>query len=625
MGKQSSRQRNTAVAMAIVLLMGCAGTPDTPPRRTAFPGAAPDGSTLGTESSANPGTTELAENPFFEGFDDALFSATREALSRGDWIAASLALPELAVSAPSPSQPPFPSEEAEAVAEAPTPTPSATALWIRYYDARIALLRGDLGYYEGVLTELVQEPLPATLELEILEHQLGVAELRGKKADQTVLAFKLAKAGGHPRRAVHACQDSLWTAAQDLTDGERAQLRNAYPGELSAWLDLATIHSVSPATEAADSLGTWLDLHPNHDAAPRATALLQAALRDAGAQQLTLLLPLSGPLTEAGDAVARGFLAGWYADPTSNVAVEVLDSRRFATPEEAYLAARERGASVVVGPLGKRQVDAMLSSAEATVPVLALNRPEQAHGSAALLQLSLAPEDEARQLARVAFAEGKRRALLLRPAGVWGDRMERALREEWQALGGQLPAMARYDKASGYSNVVRDALALDASAERSRQLRTLFPRGLETSGRRRADLDAVFLLSKGSDAARALKPLLDYHYAGDLTAYALSTADSGSNERGVNSDLNGLQLLAAPWRVSQAPLPGRENTDANRFDALHALGTDAYHLARRWWRSGPEAGLHFQGLTARLASDGNGALQRELVLAEFNRGRLRQR
>ena len=148
----------------------------------------------------------------------------------------------------------------------------------------------------------------------------------------------------------------------------------------------------------------------------------------------------------------------------------------------------------------------------------------------------------------------------------------------------------------------------------------------------------MFLLTRNSAEARAFKPLLDYHYAGDLPVYSLSTAlstlvstvpsatlSSAGRERratGAVSDLDGIEVLTMPWRAAGLELPGLEAHSGAGSDALHALGADAYRLARRWWRSRPETGLRFDGLTAHLAADRSGSFQRTLNLTEFDRGHL---
>ena len=634
MGRASIGAKGIASALAALLLASCAGSPVAPPPRREFPGAERDAAAGG---ATGPSTLNAGDD--IEDIDAGLFAATEAALARGDWLAATLALP--AAHRPALRDTGYDSAKPDSPRARSAPTaaaPSTTELRIRLYAARIALLRGDAPAHSRILEELAARALTLRLQHDVLQQRLLRAELNDDAAEQVALAFALAQAGGHPQRSPSACLDTLWAAAQNLDAEARAVLKARKVRALTGWIDLAALRGIESAAQSAEKLAAWLAAYPGHAAAPLAGALQEAARRDALTRQLALLLPLSGPLAGAGDALVGGFLAAWYADTDSGVAVDVLDSRRFASAAEGYRAARERGASLVVGPLDKGQVDNILAAADAAVPVLALNRATGGGANPAVLKLSLAPEDEAQQLARIAFAAGQRRALLVRPEGAWGERMQSTLRARWSALGGRLSGVAIYAERAGYSNALRAALALDTSAARARRLGALFPGALETSERRRADLDAVFLLTRNSAEARAFKPLLDYHYAGDLPVYSLSTAlstvvstvpsatlSSGGRERratGAVSDLDGIEVLTMPWRAAGLALPGLEASGGAGSDALHALGADAYRLARRWWRSLPETGLRFDGLTAHLAADRSGSLQRTLNLTEFDRGRL---
>ena len=636
MGRASIGARGMGSALLALLLASCAGSPEAPPQRRDFPGAEGSAAAGGVDTGPPPLDADSAA---MEDIDAGLFAAIEAALARGDWLAATLALPAPSRFPGYDSAKPGP-ERTRASPPTGAP-PHTTALWIRFYTARIALLRGDSPTHSRILEDLTARALPLRLQREVLQQRLLWAELSDDASDRVALAFALAQVGGHPQRSPSACLDTLWAAAQGLDAEARAGLKARKLPELTGWIELAALHGIESAAAAAEQLAAWRAAYPGHAAAPLASALQRAARRDALTRQLALLLPLSGPLAGAGDALVRGFLAAWYADTDRRIAVDVLDSRRFASSAEGYRAARERGASLLVGPLDKRQVDTILAAADTEAPVLALNRAASGDANPAVLKLSLAPEDEAQQLARIAFAADKRRALLVRPEGAWGERMQSALRARWSALGGRLPGVAIYAERAGYSNALRAALDLDTSAARARRLRGLFPGGLEASERRRADLDAVFLLARNSEEARAFKPLLDYHYAGDLPVYSLSTAlpanlstspsTGPSTERrgrrptGADSDLDGIELLTMPWRAAGLELPGLTANSGANFDALHALGADAYRLARRWWRSRPETGLRFDGFTAGLAADRSGSLQRELNLVEFDRGRLSAR
>ncbi|MEM1188735.1 MAG: penicillin-binding protein activator [Pseudomonadota bacterium] len=605
---RSGPVRRCAPALLFLISLAfsaCSDLPTQAPNRVAFPrGGEPED---GTGAFPDPGAEAIDEDlAALPPIDDGLFSPVRRALAEGDWLAARLALP-VARSGPGMEE---------------TATQRATDLWVTYYRAKIEYLRGDLESHASRIAELTAAALPVGLEIELLEHQLSVAEARGDEAARFDLARRLLDLGGHPDRTADACQDALWQAAQRLV-AEQSRPR-ADDTIARGWLDLATVlRNDRPPPEVLASLASWQANYAEHPGAGKALSLAEALRTDAGAERYTLLLPLSGPLAAAGDALARGAFAQYYAENAPGVVIDIVDSRRYEKVSDALQNRTGEAPAVVLGPLGKRQVAELLQFPPEGQAILTLNRPEQPLAAPTVLQLALAPEDEARQLAELAFAEGARRVLLVRPESAWGERISRVFEQRWSRLGGKLAATARYAEASGYSRLIRDALSLDASEDRGRRLRSLFSDGIETSGRRRGDLDAVFLLTRSSDEARALKPLLTYHYAGNLPTYALSTADAGGLDPARDRDLEGLRLLVMPWRLQEGAVPGLGDERASgSFDALHTLGSDAYRLARRWSVLHSDARPLQQGFTAELQADASGVLHRRLRPAEFSRGRL---
>lgn len=607
--RQDLPSRPLLVALGIALgLAGCGDMPTKAPERVDFPDAA-----AAQDDDPTPATDRPPpEDPV----DAALFAPVRAALDRGDWLAARLALPT------SPDRAAPAAETAAARSPASPSASASTALWHRYYVARIDHLRGDLPAWQARIAGLERGALPAGLTRELLQHRLTVAETTGDAEGALTLAARLYDLGGHAERPPEQCLTALWRAAQEVV--ANGATRGADP-LTRAWLDLARASATrGEPRERAAALQAWLASYPEHPAAARAGTLSEAALADARGDRLALLLPLSGPLAAAGDAVARGAFAAFYAERYPGLTLDVMDSRQL-DPGEALAVARERGTAVVIGPLAKLQVAAVLATPATDQAVLTLNRPEPDAAADGVLQLALAPEDEARQLAELAFSDGGRRALLLRPEGVWGDRMETALRARWESLGAAIATTARFGKASAYSEVLRTALTLDDSEQRSSNVRRLFG-ATETSGRRREDLDTIFLLTRNSEDARALNPLIAYHYAGDLPTYALSTADSGNTDRDRDRDLEGLRLLAMPWRLGTRAVPGLASAEASgSYDALHALGVDAYRIARNWRQLRSPAMLRVDGLTAAMTADDQGVLRRRLLPAEFDRGSLAAR
>src|SRR4051812_10012688 len=71
-------------------------------------------------------------------------------------------------------------------------------------------------------------------------------------------------------------------------------------------------------------------------------------------QHVALLLPLSGNLASAGQAVKEGFLAAYYASqPRPELAIEFYDTASQADINSLYQQAQQKGADFVIGPLTK--------------------------------------------------------------------------------------------------------------------------------------------------------------------------------------------------------------------------------------------------------------------------------
>lgn len=96
---------------------------------------------------------------------------------------------------------------------------------------------------------------------------------------------------------------------------------------------------------------------------------------------------------------------------------------------------QQDGASIVVGPLLKNNVEALMKS-NTPLNVLALNQPETVRSFPNICYFALSPEDEARDAAHHIYDQGKQSPLLLIPRSALGDRVANAFTQEWQKLGG---------------------------------------------------------------------------------------------------------------------------------------------------------------------------------------------
>jgi outer membrane PBP1 activator LpoA protein len=502
-------------------------------------------------------------------------------------------------------------------------------VYITYLQARIDYIRGKQGQALALLDTLNYPGIDPAQRYRILNLRRYILQMSGDYLESARLGDEILRLA--PASDAPALQRSIW---RDLQRIDTAQLEEAAGAAVDTrwqhWLELALL-TRAPLAAQLQSLPLWLQNNPQHPAAnPLPGGLGYLLTPPPGIQRVALILPLSGRLAPAGRAVRDGYLAGYYAARESGsppMDVMVLDQDSYGSASVAYDAALAQGASIVVGPLSKEAVAELNTRGDRTIPVLALNRLDAEDvtvaGSSALVQFALAPEDEARDIASLAFGQGARTALILRPAGEWGSKVAEALIGRWQDLGGNIANSVTYDGREDYSDSVKEALGIPASEQRAKEIRDILGANLEFNARRRQDVDVIFLLSSNGAEARSLKPLLAFHYAASVPVYAISSIYSGKPDPR-DRDLDGVRLVEMPWllgdntELRNAIAAGKTGSDS--FTRLNALGADAYLVQSQFLRLQAGADALFRGSTGLLSMDPQLQIERELELAEFDDG-----
>jgi len=504
--------------------------------------------------------------------------------------------------------------------------------YLSYLQARILYVRGDQSGSRDLLIALGQsKPYPA-LAHAVMSFQRYMNRMSGNYLTSAQLGDQLLRHTGDAAEA-ESLKREIW---RDLLRVKATQIETAIDNSADlqwrGWLELAKAETEAITTaEQVQALKQWHDSYPLHPAARTLPGGMDYLLDQPDKpEKVAILLPLSGRLAPAAQAVRDGYLASYYAGRAAgeqDLELEILDIVAFDSATTAYRTAVANGASFVVGPLSKQAVEELGNLPDRPVPVLALNRidGELPVGKTALVQLALAPEDEASQIAGIAFGQGARRALVLRPAGLWGNKVEQALRTRWISLGGTVAATATYSSREDYSNSMSTALSLPASEQRAREVRRMLAEKVEFTARRRQDIDVVFMLSKSGVEARSLKPLLAYHYAADLPVYATSNIFRGIPDPR-DRDLNGVNLVETPWLLGFNPelraaiSAGEAGSDS--YARLNALGADAFLLQSRFNQLQAGQNMLIQGNTGLLSLTPQLHIQRELRTATFDGGTL---
>jgi uncharacterized protein len=413
--------------------------------------------------------------------------------------------------------------------------------------------------------------------------------------------------------------------------GVRVEPRAIADNVVRGWLELAPLAATSarsPASATAD-IEAWRTRYPNHPASEIVASELLGLKPEAHevVSHIALLLPLSGRNGAVGTTVRDGFMTALYQMPVSQrPRIRVYDTAEVSAAE-AITRARSEGAEFIVGPLMKDEVVAAADLGDAKPPMLALNfMPSDRPGPANFYQFALSPEDEARQVARHVLADHRMRGVALVPEGEWGQRVLAAFRQEFEAGGGVLLDSLTLDTTrTDWGADINQVLRLTDSVARAKRLESVLGTKLEFEPRRRGDLDFIFAPSP-FNIARALRPQLRFHYAGDLATYA--TSDAFEIDPTANQDMEGLIFPDMPWMLGSdltesVRSAAREAwpTGGPRRNRYYAFGFDAYRLATAIRGAGGNtSAINVDGLTGRLTLDHDRRVQRELMWAQLHNG-----
>jgi outer membrane PBP1 activator LpoA protein len=482
--------------------------------------------------------------------------------------------------------------------------------------ATAALIESHLLWLEGDITRSEEKLITASALLGekhagIVNERIRRMVIQGNWLGASALIYRHQPANDRYQKPN---EDILWAS---LLHVENAQLnkaiQNAGDEIWRGWLELNQAYRSDKAAVIA-----WVEANPTHPAAIAPPSNMLAWLNSAPPGQVAVLLPLSGRLEAAGSAVYEGILESLFETyPHSELRPQLfaVDSEAFADTGTAYRYIEQRQPDIVIGPLTKNGAALLRDDQFRTIPIISLNRPESttADRPENWLSLSLAPEDEARQLAQLAFGKGQRRALIIQPNSDWGNRMGTALSHRWQDLGGTIVTRLVLQEEPSESEQISSVVGALESEERVSSVEAAFDAPVESRPRRRQDFDGIFLLAPDPDTARRLRPLLVYHYAGDIPVYA-SSAVVNDQGRTQNRDLNGLIVLEIPAHFKNIPI--------SQTQRLNALGRDAVQLLGRWQQIKSADTTFIRANTGILSATNSGNIERELIPAVFDGGSL---
>lgn len=491
------------------------------------------------------------------------------------------------------------------------------------------------------IEQLQSLPAPLTERMEPYRLNLMADALARTGAIERAITTRLTLSEQNTSTALQIANEAaLWqllirTDIQKLHD-----LRERKSAGLAQdWLALAigVLDTALEPTATQQWLSDWRQQNPAHPASRLLETRILATQRSdlAPPARVAVLLPLSGNLAPASQAIRQGILAAHYARPGQRRAqLQFIDvGPEGSAPTLAYRQAVDAGASQVIGPLSKAAVREVLSQRRLPIPVIALNRVDGLNQIANAFQFGLAPEDDARASAALAKALGYQRIALLSSADDWGQRVSSAFTEGFTAQQNSIVESGRYPAdADDLSEPIKALFNLDDSEARYARLRSITGQRFGFEARRREDMDAVFIAAF-EPAARLITPQIRFHRGIGLPVLGTSQSYPQVPSTVANDDLNGLLFTRMPWLLNEQPTSltqraSEQLSDAGQTDAgtsqLVALGIDSYQLLSAINALSRNPSLRLQGASGVLQLAEAGRIQRHLVPVQVQSSGLRR-
>lgn len=434
-----------------------------------------------------------------------------------------------------------------------------------------------------------------------------------------------------------ANNEIIWDTLSQLTPNNLKSLQsNDSNKDLNGWISFTSITKQYDASseQLLRALTVWQRQYPGHPAisfVPYASGQQGDKNFDRKSfnkpKKIALLLPLQGTHAKSAQAVRDGFLAAFYAhkDTSYKPTIQVYDSTQNDL-SALYRQAVNDGADFIVGPLTKEEVDLINNNIRPQIPMLTLNNSNSNDTNSNIFQFSLSPEMEAQAVARKAWRDGHRNAIVIIPKSAWGKRMLHAFQSTWKNLGGRIIDVEEIQSQSNLTAGLKRLLGVDESEMRAQQLKQSGIK-FHFDPRRRQDIDMVFIATNAA-LARQVKPLLNFYFAANLPAYASSSIFSGKSQPSLDQDLNGVQFCDMPW-ILDAAIGSRSTykavseswpEDFDQYARLYALGLDAYKISTQIDQLTMLPDLGISGMTGMLTLDNQQYVQRKLIWASFKKG-----
>lgn len=330
--------------------------------------------------------------------------------------------------------------------------------------------------------------------------------------------------------------------------------------------------------------------------------------------RIALLLPThSESLKNVADAVRAGFYAALEREG-NGIEVELIETDDSAENIVSNFVEAQQTHDYIVGPLTRSGLLALVHSAKATKPTVALAQADQTGADALvlppnILAIGLSIEDEARQAANYLAAERHSAKVLVLSSNIaWQKRAAKAFAAQAKQKGMTVDAV-ELEGGGGY-------LATASLQDLQKSLQ--------------ADKNTVLFLALDANQARQVRSVVGRGVSCFGTSQLNPSAKSDPSRQVVSKELEGTRMFDMPWQLQPDHpavmifphlVPSADQKMSAEIDRLYALGIDAYRVVHEL----TQHHTHFDldGVTGRLTvnfGDRNRRFERVQLLAVVHDG-----
>ncbi|WP_227803907.1 penicillin-binding protein activator [Marinomonas profundi] len=423
-------------------------------------------------------------------------------------------------------------------------------------------------------------------------------------------------------------QAKLWLAVQNLTQQEISELYIKQKPLLNGWLAVSDIlrNQALSTEQQLTVFERWRVDNPDHPAAlsPPLDFQVMTSVKEMAPQRIVLMLPMTGQLARASQAIVDGFFASYYNQKEAKASVHIINVSHYSNINDALAAANEKQPDVIIGPLQKNNV-AQISRLDLPYPVIALNQLDINQHPKNLYHFSLTAEDDIQELITFAKQEGATKAAILSIQDTWALKQSDEFRAAAEKANVTITSNQAYANTPlGRQNAVQSLLLINESYARKRLVEQWSGEKVDSIARSRKDLDYVYYIGKLDDA-KQIRPLLDFYFADQIPMLASSTLNDSAPDRSTkDEDIERILFTEAPALIPTSKIDNAltKIQSSNILQRLQALGADAYLLANKHPLFTLLPSTKISANTGIITMDENGIFHKRPEIMTYRKGSL---